>query len=224
VSNDDQGEWLPELPPLPVDNLEDSDRNLAVPADRDTRTSDPKFKWFKVLAVLFVLCLALAAGGFFLPWVTVERGSLGAPSYSAIDLPIGNDLGLAWLAFLILLALGGWFRRHRWVLIVGSLCSVATAVVLGVTAVLLHIAPRLVPLWLVPGSARRFVPDIGTGLGPNLAFVSAGLLVIWFALAAVVRPAPTPNHEAGRLDSAVHRFEVRWAQAWKWLMVKRSPH
>ena len=97
-----------------------------------------------------LVAVLLAAAGFVLPWIVLDRGSVGQTSYSAIDLPVGNYIGVLWLAVLVVLGVLGWLFHWRWALVIGA-CSAALGLVtfLGL-ALLLKEAPHLLPLWLLP--------------------------------------------------------------------------
>ena len=128
------------------------------------------------------------------------------PSYSAADIPVASESGLAWSVFLVVLAGTAWVFRRRWLLIVGAFFATITAIVLGVLAIVIHVVPRILPLSLIPKSARGYVPDITSGSGPPLAFISAILLLAWFVIAAAYRHASTTTIEG----SFPHRVEERF--------------
>jgi hypothetical protein len=142
------------------------------------------FLWPYIGGLLVAVILAVA--GFVFPWIVLDRGSVGQTSYSAIDLPVGNYIGVLWLAVLIVLAVLGWRFHWRWALVIGA-CSAAVGLVtfLGL-ALLLKEAPHLLPLWLLPKEARSYVPAIGSGLGPWSAFASCTAFCVWFVMAAIV--------------------------------------
>jgi hypothetical protein len=181
-------EWpeLPDLPDLLGDHVAPSARSepiarATVPVVRGSSSS-------KALMMLGVVCMVLILAGYVLPWIVVDKGAYGERSYGPLELPFGNLIGIAWTVFLIILAVLGWIRRSRWTLLVGSVCSLMSTVVLATLSWLLHLAPRLMPLWLLPKDARGYVPDISIGSGATVAVVASILLLTWFVLASISRP------------------------------------
>ena len=181
-------EWheLPDLPDLFGDEVVPPDRSdpIASASDHAVRGSFGS----KALVMLGVVCLGLILATYILPWIVVDKGAYGGRSYGPLDLPIGNFIGTAWSVFLISLAVLGWMRRSRWVLLGGLVCSIMSTVVLATLSWLLHLAPHLVPLWLLPKDSRGYVPDIGIGSGATVAVVASILLLTWFVLALINRP------------------------------------
>lgn len=136
----------------------------------------------------------LAAGGFVFPWIVLDRGSVGQTSYSAIDLPVGNYLGVLWLTCIVVFGVLGWLLRWRWALVLGALSAAVGLVTFLSLALLLDEAPHLLPLWLLPKEVRSYVPAIGSGFGPWSAFASCAALCVWFVVAVIVdRPRSEPD-------------------------------
>ena len=142
-------------------------------------------EWLFVGGML--LALALAAGGFVVPWIVVDRGSLGSLTYSAVNLPVGNWLGMMWLGSIVLLGAATLLFKWRWTIFVGALSSMIGVATFLSLALFLREAPHLIPFWLIPKGARHYVPAIGSGAGPWLAFASSAVLGAWFIIFAVVR-------------------------------------
>jgi hypothetical protein len=138
--------------------------------------------------------MLIGIAGFFVPWVIVDRGSVGEFQFGPIDLPVGNVIGMVWLGILVVLAAIGWLSRWRPVLVVGALAAVPTALVFLILAIVLSAAPHFVPLWLLPKEARSYVPAIGVGSGEWLACIASIGLFVWFIAAAVVRPPRGRRH------------------------------
>jgi hypothetical protein len=183
--------------------------SVARQVTRHTLTVDREAAWSIVLGVAFAVILGLGLFGFIEPWVSVDRGLAGAPSYSVVAIPVVSEVAVLWSVLLVVIAVVGWIWRQRWLLVVGALTTFATALVLGVLAILFHFVPHLLPFWLLPKRARPYVPDIASGSGPTLAFASSLILLIWFATAAFVRPV------AHRLeDGLLHRVERRVESVW----------
>jgi hypothetical protein len=208
-SND---EWrIPDLPPVPLSSSVTRTPGNFTSAVEPATDSEPKFTRSKkrniILLVLFACFVAFEILGFFLPWITVNRGYI-VPSYSAVDIPVASELGFAWSVFLVALAATAWILRQRWLLIVGAFFATITAVVLGVLAIVIHVVPRILPLWLIPKSARGYVPDITSGNGPTLAFMSGVLLLAWFVTAAVYRHAQITTIEGSISHQVERRFEA----------------
>jgi hypothetical protein len=168
--------------------------------------------WTIVLGGTSLLAVILAVLGFFLPWVNVNRGLSGSPSYAAINIPFVSEVGLAWLALLVLIGVVGWTCHQRWLLIVGALCTLPTMLLLFVLTLLLHIVPHLVPLWLIPRQARSYVPDLTGGAGPTLGFVSALLFTFWFVASAIVRPNAVHRFASTMAHRTEDRIERLWAR------------
>jgi hypothetical protein len=166
--------------------------------------------WTMVLGGTAAVAILLAVLGFILPWVDVNRGLSGNPSYAVINVPFVSELGLAWLALLVVIGFVGWTCHQRWLLILGALCALPTMFLLFVLTLLFHIVPHLVPLWLIPRSARPYVPDITGGVGPTLGFVSALIFTAWFVASAIVRP----NAVHRFTSTMAHRTEDRLEQLW----------
>jgi hypothetical protein len=194
--------WLPELPPLPgaEDVIPEPEEYVLSSGSR----SPSNRKGAALLSVVLLVTIVFGILGFIQPWVIVNRGLSGSPTYSAIDMPVISDIGLAWMAVLVVMAVVGWFLHGKWLLIIGAFCAAFTAVILAGLALLFHIVPHLVPLWLIPKDARSYVPDIASGSGPTFGFVSGVLFIGWFVAAAIVK-RPTEQDLGGTLLSRIEQ-------------------
>jgi hypothetical protein len=213
-----QEDPVPELPSVFTDEEPSEEAQGSGPTPpTHSSVRDPARIWSGALGSAFVVVIVLATLGFVEPWVTVDRGVAGTPSYSVLDVPFVSDVGLAWVALLIVLAAVAWLTRQRWLLLIGAALTLVTMVVLAVLAILFHVVPHLLPLWLLPRRARQYVPDIGSGEGPTLALISSVLLLAWFVACAVVRPV------AHRLDGgALHWMERHVEALWHRVDLKQQ--
>ena len=143
-----------------------------------------------------VVALLLAAGGFVLPWVVLDHGTIGPVSYSAIDLPVGNYVGVFWLVCIVVMALTGWLFRWTWALVIGTVAAGIGVVVFLTLALLLREAPHLIPVWLLPKDVRGYVPSLSTGIGVWLPMASCVVFVAWFVGAGMSRPKPSDPEQS----------------------------
>jgi hypothetical protein len=182
-------EEFPGLPDLP--NLFDDAETP--PAVGSLAAQDPKAigsASSKALVVLGLVCAALIVAGYVLPWIVVDKGAYGGRRYEPLELPIGNFVGITWTVFLTMLAVLGWMRRSRWILLLGSAFALITALVMTMVWWVMHLVPRLMPLWIIPKAARGYVPDVSIGDGATVAVIASVLLLAWFVLATFARPVP----------------------------------
>jgi len=216
MTPDSSDPWddLPRLsdPGFPDRSMEDGlYGNTDANADRDPSEdrrpqSGRRSRAHKVeLWALMLASVGLGIAGFTLPWVSLDRGSVGQVGYGAINLPVGGDLGAAWWVALLLVAVVAWLAHRRWVLVFGFILSLWTVAVLLVLAIIVHLGVHLLPLWLIPRHFRPDIPALGSGAGPYAAVASSVLLAVWFIVAAIMRPTPA----AKQLGPRVRRLEQR---------------